>query len=387
LDLGFLRVLAREGCGAEAYGRYELYISRLVGFDRKKIVFNGVNRSREDLKVAIEADVQMHVDVPEELELLNEISRDQGKVTKVSLRIVPTLHTLDDKEMLDYRFSPPNVSLGSWIREMQFGMDLETAHSAFERSLHLKNVKVDGLMMHCANARRSGYLTQEINEALGFAEALKNEFGFELDVFDLGGAFIPTSSIMSGLNLEWPRTFSTKHINEVAKEMTDAIKVNCEERGLGQPLLIMEPGRGLAQSTELLLSRVGRLKRLYGRTYAFLDADINLVHPMLHERHEIFVANTPNSVTSEKIDFRGSTCTAAEALFAGGQTRECPRLQGGDLVAIMDVGAYCESNFEDLNAVPKPATVMVREGNVAIIRNRESIQDVIAHERIPDWLL
>jgi diaminopimelate decarboxylase len=383
--LAVRRVFAQEGAGTDVFGFGELYVNLLAGVDPKKIVLNGSNKTEEDLTAAVEAGV-LHVNV-ESLEELDTLDRMLGRLQKIQdicIRVKPSLHALDEMYYTDYRYSPPQISPSRWVREYKFGIDIETgaALEACRRALSMKNVRLVGLMYHGGVPRRASEYIYETQEIFDFAAELRRKLNWEPEFVNLGGGFTP---FQAG---EWyPKGLVPHSPDEYAEGIISAVRGKCKEHGLSEPTLLFEPGKYLNLNTAVLLGRVGIVKDYPGvKKWAHIDASTNNLPFVIafHWYNHMIVANKANALPEEAVDIVGPLCNAADIL---GANRKLPKLARGDLIAVLDAGAYCESSEFTFNLYPRAAAVLVCGNNAAVVRERQTVQDLIALDKIPPWLL
>jgi diaminopimelate decarboxylase len=167
--------------------------------------------------------------------------------------------------------------------------------------------------------------------------------------------------------------------------LVSLFKERSEEYSLGEPEFRLEPGRYLVADTGILLTRVNMIKHTPFRVFAGADAGFNtLIRPAMYgSYHHILVANKLDPATTEKYDVVGPLCESGDTLARG---RLLPKLSEGDLLAILNAGAYGFSMASQYNSRPRPAEVLVKDGHCELIRERETLQDMLRGQRIASWL-
>ncbi len=380
--LAIRRIIAQEGGGGDAFGGGEMYVALLAGTDPRKVVVNGPHKSNEVLLATVQSGVHINVDSAGELQRLNEIAAKLGKVADVSLRIRLPLSRLKGKKLyVDSRYVPPGVDLVEWESEFKFGMEPASFFEALKQALTMKNIHVKGIMYHGGIPRRAGYYKEETEDFMDFVGEAKERFNWEPETINLGGGF---SSKRYGYKESPPS------IEEYAEAITSAIKMKCEEHRLSVPKLLLEPGRWCLENTAIYLARVGSVKEdstLAKKKWVYVDGNVNHLiggADRYMNYHHVIIANKPSAPVEEVADICGELCGAGDILA---KRREIPKVECGDLIAFLDMGAYCESHAKQSNAMPRPASILVNKNNAAIVRERETIQDVLSHERCPFWLL
>jgi diaminopimelate decarboxylase len=378
--LAVRRVIVQEGGGGEAFGSGELYVALLAGTPPDRIVINGPNKSDDTLTAAIYSGAMINVDGIDELSDIERIAHRLNKVASVLLRIRLPLRSLSGRHFVDPRYGPPGVDIMSWGQSYKFGMEPDSFFSALPKALAAKNIALLGMMYHGGIPRRAGYFREETEELMDYLGAAKAKFGWQCEYLDIGGGFLPPRH---GISPEPPS------IDTCARDITTAIAQKSREHGIFIPKLILEPGRYCWESAVSLLTCVGTVKEdrtLAQKSWAYVDGSTNDLRDPFdpHGRyHEVIIANDANRPVTEVVDICGALCNADDVLAS---QRKVPRLQRGDLLAFLDMGAYKESFANQHNVVPRSASVMVSAGRVGLVRRRESIEDVLARDVVPFWL-
>jgi diaminopimelate decarboxylase len=381
-----LQNLARLGIGAEVISEFELELARRLGLSGEKIIVNGSNKSASLLRMAVETGVAMTtVQNVNELCALEKISAEIGVKANVGLRINPGLR----KRVFNFTTStgssssPVGFALAS--QEWKKALQILQSSSAF----HFR-----GLHFHIGSG---------INKSSPYREALRNieaflddllEHGLVPEVLDIGGGFsIPT---LKEINLwEAVRLFAWNRPQKLPRarsqaELLSEVAAACAEtlendfkrkRGWPNPKVYVEPGRALSASSQLLLLTVTSVvERKPKNVAAVCDGGaMSLSQLLLTEYHSLFVANKAGSSPAKKYNIYGSLPTLLDLVAA---KRELPVLSPGDVIAVMDTGAYFTSLGNNF-AGPRPAIVMVEDGKAALIRRRETFEDLYSRDKIP----
>lgn len=377
--LAVRRVFAQEGAGADCFGVNELYITLLAGTDPANIVMNGSNKSDTEITMAIEAKIHINVDNLDELDRVNQIAKRLGSIAEISLRLKPSLQSLTDAYIVDKRFSPPQIRVQWYNDQKKFGMDAAAAFQACERALSMPHIRLTGLMTHGGDVRRAGYSRPEVAEVFDFIGETQQQLAWVPERVNLGGAFVPA---LLGAG-QYPEGVMVPTIDEYAEVIISTVREKLNEYNLSEPILIFEPGRWLTSNIAVLLGRVGVVKEVPGiKKWVHVDASSNSLS-WVGDLH-MLVANNVQQLETETVDVVGPLCDSADIL---GAAKRLPPAKRGDLIAVFNVGSYCESHSSNLNAYSKPATVMVRHRDHALARKRETVQDIIAGDSFPTWLL
>jgi diaminopimelate decarboxylase len=384
-NIAVRKVLAQEGAGADCFGLGEMYVALAAGTSPEKIFLNGSNKSYEELEAAIRAGVTINVDNPEELEMVKSMAARVDRTARVLLRIKPPLLPLEEQYMTDYRYLPPQISIGKWAREHKFGMDLETSATAARRALGMKHVRLVGLHYHLKGQTTHTDLYQAMTaEVMDFVGRLRQELEWEPEELDLGGGF--GVGRLEGFGPGG----QDKHappIDEFAEVIVRTVRQKLTEYSLSsEPTLTFEPGRWPVNNAGLLLGTVGVVKEWPGvKKWAHVDASTNHIMRVqtANYYYHIVVANKADQEPTEVVDVVGPLCNAADIL---GADRKLPPLERGDIIAVLDTGGYAESASCTFNTYPRPATVLVSGDRSDIIAERETILDIITRQAIPPRL-
>jgi diaminopimelate decarboxylase len=358
-NLALMRIIASNGFGADVFSSGELYLSLLAGFSKQKILFNGNSKSDSEIEMGIQAGVKFSVDSLDELETIQSIAEREGKEIEIAFRINPDI---DPK-------THPKIATG--LKESKFGLPEEQALKAYEMALRMKNVVPKGI--HC-------HIGSQILETSPFISALRKlgkiakaieKLGVELDFIDIGG----------GLGIDYEgKGAITPH--DLAKELLPVFEEVSSDLN-SDPMLWLEPGRSIVGNTTVLLTRVNAVKRTH-RNFVAVDAGFNLlIRPAMYgSYHRVVVANRDGG-EEEIYTVVGPICESGDVLA---RDRKLPKVEKGDLIAILDAGAYGFSMSSQYNGRPRCAEVLVSGSKTALIREPESFGDLVARQRIPEWI-
>ena len=358
-NLAVLKTLARLGAGADVVSGGELAKALAAGIPGNKIVFSGVGKTRDEMRAALDAGIhQFNVESEPELVALNETALSVGKRAPVTLRVNPDV---------DAKTHAKNTT---GTAETKFGIPFGHARAAYAHAATLKGIEIVGVDVHIGSQltdlepfeiafTRVGELIKELRAD-----------GHGIQRFDLGG----------GLGVHYA------HDNDVPPDPAAyGAMVTRVTKDLGCHL-VFEPGRLIAANAGVLVSQVIYVKRGNAKTFLIIDAGMNdLIRPAMYDAwHEIAAVTEPAPGSPRpKYDVVGPVCETSD-LFAA--DRALPELKSGDLVAILSAGAYGAVMAGDYNARPRPPEVLVAGEQWGIVRPRESHADLIAKDRIPDWL-
>ena len=344
------------GAGVDVVSGGELFRALKAGANPSKIVFSGVGKTPEEIKMALEAGILMfNVESREELELLGEIAKTLQKPAPFALRVNPNI---DPK-------THPYITTG--LKQNKFGIPEEEALELYEASKNNKYLCPVGIDAHIGS---------QITSLSPFVDALKRlkkiwkevtSLGIELKYLDIGG----------GLGIVYLEE-KPPHPQEYAKALIKEIKDI-------DATLILEPGRVIVGNAGILVTKVLYTKQNQYKKFVIVDAGMNdLIRPAFYQAyHEIIPVEKING-KKEIVDVVGPICESGD-FFA--KDRELPILKRGDLLAIMSAGAYGFVMSSNYNSRPRASEVLVKDQSFFIIRRKETYTDLILLESIPSIYL
>ena len=359
LNRAFAKTLNEEGIGLDAASGGELSIARSVRFPMSKVYFNGDNKSRQELEIALRWGVgRIIVDNFYELSLLNDIAGEMERRPKILLRLSPGIdpHT--------------HAHLATGVLDSKFGFPMTQAEEALSKALSLPNLDLAGLHMHLGS--QIFELTcyqQAIEIVFDFASKMSHKHGFKLKDFSAGG----------GLGVAYEQTVKPLSISDFADMVTGEVLKKCKSIDIKPPRLAVEPGRSIVAQAGVALYTIGSMKDIKGiRKYVRVDGGMaDNIRPSLYgAKYEAMVANKAgksHDAKLERVTIAGKACESGDILI---KDIDLPRLEAGDIVALPCCGAYCIPMSSNYLALPRPAIVMVRDGKVQLMRRRESYKDL-----------
>jgi diaminopimelate decarboxylase len=365
-----LNLLSREGAGFDIVSGGELFRVLAAGGDPRCCTFAGVGKSQEEIEYALDQRVlSFNVESEAELAYIDRIARSKGVRAPIALRVNP------DVDAGTHRY----VSTGR--SENKFGIALDRVAEVYERAAQMPNIAIRGVQMHIGS---------QITEAAPFAEAttkitpliLGLRKRHPLEFFSVGGGIgiVYESSFASGSGDWWSekdRVRATTILPLTIRDYVAAILPPLRAIGLR---VLLEPGRLLVGNAGILLTRVRYIKRTEHKKFVIVDAGMNdLIRPALYQSyHEIVPVREPRDATWEAVDVVGPVCESGD-FFA--QDRELPEMKEGDLAALMSAGAYGFVMASNYNSRPLPAEALVSGKKSALIRERQTFDDLVRGER------
>jgi diaminopimelate decarboxylase len=358
-NLAVLKTLARMGAGADVVSAGELAKALAAGIPAAKIVFSGVGKTVAEMRAALEAGIyQFNVESEPELIALNETAQSLGKRAPVTLRINPDVD------------AKTHAKITTGTAETKFGIPFSRAREAYAHAAKLAHIEIVGIDVHIGSQITELEPFETAFRLVGELVTTLRGDGHGITRLDLGGGLgVPYEN--SNMPPPDPGAYGAM-VARVTKDL------GCT--------LSFEPGRLIAANAGVLVSRVIYVKRGEAKTFLIIDAGMNdLIRPAMYEAHHEIVAVAEPAVGSArpKYDVVGPVCETSD-LFAA--DRALPELKSGDLVAILSAGAYGKVMASDYNVRPAAPEVLVSGEQWGIVRPRETYADLIAKDRIPDWL-
>jgi diaminopimelate decarboxylase len=371
-NLSILRLLARQGCGFDVVSGGEL--ERVLAIDRRaarKIVFSGVGKSREEMTAALKAGILLfNVESESELWTLAECAARLHKIARIALRVNPDVAA----------DTHPYISTG--LRKHKFGVPISIARTLYAKASATRYLKVAGVSVHIGSQITDvAPFAETVARVADLVRALRAD-GHQVVFVDTGG----------GLGIDYQKAGPNfaDYVGNYARAVTSPL------RGLNVHLLL-EPGRAIVGPAGVLLTSVLYRKQNDGKKFLVVDAAMNdLIRPALYGAHheivpvvqsvvrgnvqcdvqsEVRSKNLP--VKKEIVDVVGPVCESGD-FFA--RDRDLPRTEEGDLLAILDAGAYGMVLASNYNTRPRPAEVLVSGKSVKVIRQRETVRELYSSE-------
>ncbi len=359
-NLAIMKIIAKNGFGADVFSDGELYLATLAGFERAKILFNGNSKSDEEIEMGINARVKFSVDSFDELFAISRIAKESGAEVDVAFRINPDV---DPK-------THPKIATG--LKESKFGLPQEQAVEAYKKAVELPGVNPVGI--HC-------HIGSQILDLTPFADTIGIVMDLVAEIEKLGVNF-EFVDVGGGLGIDYEGKGAP-----TPKDLADTIMPIFEEKASSlksDPQLWLEPGRSIVGNTTVLVTRVNAVKRTY-KNFVAVDAGFNLlIRPAMYNAyHRVAVANKMGEEGDEVYTIVGPICESGDILA---RDRKLPRVEKGDLIAIFDAGAYGFAMSSQYNGRPRCPEVLVSGDKWWVIRERESFGDLLVKQRVPEWL-
>ncbi len=363
-SLAILRLLAKQGAGFDIVSGGELERVRKAHKPAlKKVVFSGVGKQTWEIDAALEADILLfNVESEAELHLLAARAEALGKRARFALRVNPDV----------FAETHPYISTG--LSEHKFGIDIKAARAIYRKAAKSKWLDPAGVSVHIGSQiRKVDPFAAALTRVTSLITDLRKD-GHDIRYVDAGGGL----GIDYGTSAFHPRQQVEKYATALTKGLADE-----------KAHLLLEPGRFIVAQAGALLTRVLVVKKNGSKTFVITDAGMNdLIRPALyHAHHEIVPIKQPaqkSTITDKKtnqnvVDVVGPVCESGD-FFA--RDRVLPPVKPGDLVALLDAGAYGMTQASNYNSRPRPAEVLVDGSKTKLIRRRETMRDLLAPELI-----
>ena len=357
-----LQIVRQEGLGLDVVSGGELFTAREVGFPPELIYFHGNNKSPDELAMALDSGVgRVVVDSFHELDLLDGLAAARGGRQPILLRLSPGVeaHTHDFRKtgILDSKFGFP-ISSGQ-------------AEEAVERAAGAPGL--DLLGYHC-------HIGSQVFELEPYVEATEVCFEFAAEMRRKHGVEVREYSPGGGWGVAYTADDDPWPIAEIVGQVGHALQQASGQHGLGSPRMVIEPGRSIVAQAGVALYTVGAIKRIPGlRTYVSVDGGMaDNIRPALYDaRYEALVANKADADRTDTVTVAGKYCESGDVLI---KDIALPPLETGDVLALPTSGAYNLAMASNYNQAPKPAVVLVKDGQARLMRRRQTFEELLAGE-------
>ncbi|MEO6920191.1 MAG: diaminopimelate decarboxylase [Collimonas sp.] len=357
-NLAVLQLLSRLGSGFDIVSGGELLRVIAAGGDTRKVIFSGVGKSREEMRLALSHDILcFNVESIPELHRLNQIAADMGKRAAISLRVNPNV---DAK-------THPYISTG--LKENKFGVAYDEALACYRSAAALSNIDVVGIDCHIGSQLLDDApLLEALDKIIDLVDQLAAE-NIHLHHLDIGGGI--------GITYDDEKPVA---IDDYLGRLFARVSAWRQEKYQGAPIKVMfEPGRSIVGNAGILLTEVQYLKHSEAKNFAVVDAAMNdLMRPAMYEAWHGVQTVVERSSVAQVYDVVGPVCESGDWLA---RSRSLA-IEAGDLLALMSAGAYGMTMSSNYNTRGRAAEVMVDGDQVHLIRQREKPADLFALESL-----
>lgn len=356
------KIIKEEGIGLDVVSEGELYTAESVDFPMERVCFHGNNKTDSELRYAIEKKVgRIIVDNIFELERLDRIASDAGAKANIMFRVKPGI----DAHTHDF------VKTGQI--DSKFGVALETGE-AFEivkKAISFNNVNLVGL--HCHIGSQIFDIDPFVEAAevmIGLIEKIKLELNYEIKELNLGGGF----------GIKYTDEDTPVEYDKYMEKVSVKVKELCAAKNLRLPFILIEPGRSIVAPAGTTLYTLGCVKEIPNiRTYISVDGGMcdNPRYALYKSKYDVAVANRASEPKTETVTIAGKCCESGDLI---GEGMEIQKAEIGDIIAVFATGAYNYSMSSNYNRIPKPAVIMLRNGESRIVVKRETLEDIIRND-------
>ena len=349
-NLAILNILAKNGAGFDIVSGGELKRVLAANGDPAKIVFSGVGKTKEEIKLAIENNIlTFNVESEAELDRIQEIANAMNKKASISIRVNPNVNAK----------THPYISTG--LKENKFGVSEESAFDLYKKAQSLDAIEIKGIDCHIGS---------QITDLKPFEDSLK-KLNKLVDKLEAEGINITHLDIGGGIGISYENE-KTIDLNKYAEIISKEI------HGKGLKLLL-EPGRVITADAGVILTKVEYIKKTKDKNFAVIDAAMNdLMRPSLYEAFHKIINISENNDEESKFDIVGPICETGDFIGKDRLMRAAP----GNILVIMDTGAYAMSMSSNYNSRPRLFELMIDKQKIHIIREQESFDDLIRGEKI-----
>ncbi|MFZ5965956.1 MAG: diaminopimelate decarboxylase [Bacillota bacterium] len=369
LTMAMCKIIESEGLGLDVVSGGELYTALKAGFPVEYIMFHGNNKSYDEISMAVENNVgRIVVDNVQELDLLNSITKDKKKTVKILFRITPGIEGKTHKY----------ITTGQKDSKFGIPLEMEGLKKAVEKALDYEYIELMGFHFHVGSQlfENSSHLAS-INIVTNIMKYMKEKVDFTVKETNVGGGF----------GVYYAEGDTPQTLSYFTDSMMEQIAEKCKAYELDMPKVIIEPGRWIVAEAGVTLYKIGTIKEIPNvRTYVSVDGGMpDNPRPALYgARYEAFVANKIKEKKEQIVTIAGKCCESGDILI---KDLTVPRVEAGDILAVLGTGAYNYSMASNYNKIPKPAVVLVKDGRARVIVKRETYEDLITKESIPEDLL
>ncbi|MBD73883.1 MAG: diaminopimelate decarboxylase [Rickettsiales bacterium] len=356
-------LIAAEGFGLDGVSEGELITALKGGVSNKRIVFHGNNKSDKEIEFAVKNNIKIIVDNDNDLKRLEEISNTLNDDLEIMIRFTPGIecHTHE------------YIRTGSF--DSKFGFGIEYLNDLFKIIDNSKNLKLTGLHAHIGSQIFELDPHKDLGEIMVNIITDARKFGHDIKELNVGG----------GLGIKYTEEDDPPSIDEWVKTISSSVVEACKKNNLKLPLLMCEPGRSIVSTAGITIYSIGSFKKIPGlKTYLSVDGGMSdNPRPITYQSNysACLVSNPFNVNSKNKYTVAGKHCESGDVLFKEIELADC---KTGDLICVFGTGAYNNSMSSNYNRIPRPATILVSNGEAEIIQKRESPNDLLKYDVLPN---
>lgn len=356
------RIIQDEGIGMDVVSGGELFTAMSIGFHMENIIFHGNNKSVEELEMAIENGVgRIIVDHLEEIDLIDAIGRKQNKKVKILFRISPGINIKTHKY----------IQTGQVNSKFGIPLNEKAIEEAMEKALNSQYIELMGFHFHIGSQLLSPENHLEgIDVIIDLMKKVRDKYGFITKELNTGG----------GYGIYYTEPEEKKPLKYFIDPIMEEINKQCEKHNLERPLIMIEPGRWIVGEAGITVYTIGAIKEIEGvRTYVSVDGGMpDNPRPSLYQaKYSGTIINKVNEEATEIVTIAGKCCETGDILI---WDLKVPKIEMGDMLAVFSTGAYNYSMSSNYNKLPRPAVIMIKDGEERIIVKRENYIDILRNE-------
>ncbi len=356
-------LVSSEGFGLDAVSEGELLTALKGGVPNEKIVFHGNNKSYKEIEFAVRNNIKVIVDNDFDLEILDKLSNSFNRDLEIMIRFTPGIecHTHE------------YIRTGSF--DSKFGFGIEYLNILFDIISKTKHLKLKGLHAHIGSQIFELEPHKDLGEIMVNVILEAKKFGHDIQKLNVGG----------GLGIKYTENDNPPSIDEWIKTISESVVKACKKHNLDLPTLMCEPGRSIVSTAGITIYKIGAFKEIPGiRTYLSVDGGMSdNPRPITYQSNysACLVSNPLNINSKNKFTIAGKHCESGDVLFKEIELADC---KTGDLICVFGTGAYNNSMSSNYNRIPRPATLLVSDGEADIIQKRETPSDLLKYDVLPD---
>ncbi|SCI11196.1 diaminopimelate decarboxylase [Romboutsia sp. 1001713B170207_170306_H8] len=364
LTLYMCKIIKEENLCLDVVSGGELYTAHKAGFPMENVLFHGNNKTIDEINMGIELGVgRFVVDNFYELDIIEDICKKRNKVQEIYFRITPGI----EAHTHDY------IKTGQIDSKFGFVLINGDLYEAIEKLYKYKNIKLVGLHAHIGSQifDIEPYM-DEVDIMMDLVKEIKIKYNIDLKEIDLGG----------GIGVYYTKEDNPKSIQDFCEAIIKRAEQKCKKIGIKVPKLIIEPGRSISANAGSTLYTIGSIKDIKDvRTYVSVDGGMtDNIRPSLYKAgYECSVVNKMKYEKVNKVTVAGKCCESGDILITHANVMD---IESGDILITTSTGAYGYSMASNYNKIPKPAVVMVSNGNHRLICKRQNYEEVINLELI-----
>lgn len=356
------RIMKDENMGLDVVSGGELYTALSAGFPADKIHFHGNNKTTNEIKMCLENGVgKIVVDNLAELELIDTMSKEYGKVTDISLRIKPGV----DAHTHDY------IRTGQIDSKFGFALENGEAIDVVKKATSYENISLKEL--HCHIGSQIFEIQPFVDAAeimMEFIAKIKNELNFEIKQLNFGGGF----------GIKYLESDKALPFESFIEAVSQAVAKKAEEHSIDIPYIYIEPGRSIVCEAGITLYTIGGVKEIKDvRTYVSIDGGMvdNIRYALYKADYTVVNASKADLKAEKEYTVAGKCCESGDLIQENTKIAD-PQI--GDTLAVLSTGAYNYSMASNYNRIPRPAVVMVKDGEDRLVVKRETYEDIIRND-------